>query len=154
MAARCYVDAAATGPTHDGAAWASAYTDLQLALADASCAEVWVAQGIYTPVTVAGDQDISFNIRPGVAVYGGFASVETTLGARDSAAHVTILSGDIDNNDDSNNADGNWHRRNQHRYRRPQHPPPRRHGRHCGHASHRHHRARRLHPDRRRQHQR
>ena len=113
-AATCYVNGASIG-ANSGVSWTDAYTDLQSALTDVGCTEVWVAQGVYKPVVpanigsvTAGERAVSFNIRPGVAVYGGFAGVETSVTARDPVAHVTILSGDIDANDDSNNADGNF----------------------------------------------
>lgn len=102
-AAVCYVNGAASGG--NGSSWAAAYKDLQSALTNASCTEVWVAQGVYKPTTTT-DRTISFNIKPGVAVYGGFAGGETSRGAADPVAHVTILSGDIDNNDA--NTDGNF----------------------------------------------
>jgi predicted outer membrane repeat protein len=110
----CYVNGAAGG-ANTGASWADAYTDLQSALTDVACTEVWVAQGVYKPVVpanvgsvTAGERAVSFNIPPGVAVYGGFAGGEASFTARDPAAHVTILSGDIDANDDNNNADNNF----------------------------------------------
>jgi hypothetical protein len=105
-AAICYVNGAASG-ANTGASWTDGYTDLQSALGDANCTEVWVAQGIYKP-TATTNQTLSFNIGPNVAVYGGFSGTETSLTERDPAAHVTILSADLDNNDDSNNADGNF----------------------------------------------
>jgi len=97
----CLVDAGKPAPG-DGATWASAYPDLQSALTDTHCTEIWVAKGIYKP---GASPDASFNIHPDVAVYGGFAGTETTRDARDPAANRTILSGDIDNNDI--NTDGN-----------------------------------------------
>ena len=110
----CYVNGAAGG-ANTGASWADAYTDLQSALTDVACTQVWVAQGVYKPVVPANvggvtisERAVSFNIRPGVAVYGGFAGGEASFATRDPAAHVTILSGDIDTNDDSNNADNNF----------------------------------------------
>lgn len=112
-AARCYVNGAAGG-VNSGTSWADAYTSLQTSLGDANCTEVWVAKGVYKPVvpvnigavTVA-ERSMSFNISPGVAVYGGFAGGEASLSARDPVLNATVLSGDLDNNDDSNNADGN-----------------------------------------------
>ncbi len=70
----------------------------------ASGDEVWVEAGVYKPGIHGGD---TFTIPPGVAVYGGFAGTETALSERDPAANVTVLSGDIDNNDsvDANGAD-------------------------------------------------
>ena len=82
--------------------WAAACT-LQTALGTAAGSdEVWVEAGTYKPGVHQGD---TFTIPPGVAVYGGFAGAETSLGERDPAVNVTILSGDIDNND--TNMDGN-----------------------------------------------
>lgn len=92
-AAVCYVNGAASG-ANTGATWAAAYTDLQSALTNASCSAVWVAQGTYKP-TAASDVNANFNIKPNVAVYGGFAGGETSLGARAPATHVTTLSGVI-----------------------------------------------------------
>ena len=101
-----YVNAAA-GPGGDGTNWATAYTDLQQALAAAQATEaIWVAQGTYKP-TSGTDRTISFALKAGVEVYGGFAGTETQLGQRDWVQHVTTLSGDIgvpgDNSDNSNN---------------------------------------------------
>ncbi|MDN5924953.1 MAG: hypothetical protein L0H70_08140, partial [Xanthomonadales bacterium] len=38
----CYVDASATSGSNNGSAWANAYLDLQSALTNANCTEVWV----------------------------------------------------------------------------------------------------------------
>ena len=100
-AARCYVNGAAVG-ANSGVSWTDSYIDLQSALTNANCAEVWVAQGVYKP-TATTNQAISFNVGPNVAVYGGFSGSEASLDARNPAAHVTVLSGDIDNNDASVN---------------------------------------------------
>jgi hypothetical protein len=100
-----YVDQTATGG-NNGDSWANALTDLQDALILAgACAgldEVWVATGVYTPGVSVGD---SFNLPPGVTLYGGFAATETLRSQRNFTANVTILSGDIDGND--TNSDGN-----------------------------------------------
>ncbi|HET8898808.1 MAG TPA: choice-of-anchor Q domain-containing protein [Rhodanobacteraceae bacterium] len=93
----CYVKHDAVG-SNNGSSWANAHTRLQDALASASCGEIRVANGIYTP-TDGSDRTISFKIRPGQRVYGGFNGTETTLAQRDPATHRTILSGDIDHND-------------------------------------------------------
>ncbi len=91
----CYVDAAAGG-YEDGSTWTDAFTTLQPALVEPACLEIWVAAGVYKPGT---SQTQSFVVGPGVAVYGGFAGGEEALAQRDWVANVTILSGDIDNND-------------------------------------------------------
>jgi predicted outer membrane repeat protein len=91
----CYVDVDATGDSN-GNSWEHAYTSLQYALNDANCTEIWVAEGIYKPGVDPSDK---FMIQAGEQVYGGFAGTETSLGQRDWNTHLTILSGDIDNDD-------------------------------------------------------
>lgn len=53
----------------------------------------------YTPTVAAAPQFperiVTFNVRPGVAVYGGFAGTETRRSQRDFTTHRAILSGDI-----------------------------------------------------------
>ncbi|MBI5296809.1 MAG: S-layer homology domain-containing protein [Chloroflexi bacterium] len=70
----------------------------------ASGQEIWVKAGVYKP-TGGTDRAATFQLKDGVAVYGGFAGTETARDQRGLAANVTILSGDIDNNDI--NTDGN-----------------------------------------------
>jgi len=101
-----YVDRDAPGSTHDGVLWTTAYTNVQAALAVAiSGHEVWVAEGVYTPGS-ADQRDATFTLKNGVALYGGFAGTETARDQRDWTANITVLSGDIDNND--TNTDGNY----------------------------------------------
>lgn len=62
---------------------------------------VWVAKGTYKPTT-GTDRTLSFFLKPGVVLQGGFAGYETFLTQRSITANPTILSGDIDtvgNND-------------------------------------------------------
>jgi hypothetical protein len=101
-----YVKWNATG-ANDGSSWADAYTDLQSALAAASNGdEIWVAAGTYKP-TPTIDRSISFVLKNGVAVYGGFAGTETAHTQRDYETNLTILSGDIGVQDD--NSDNSYH---------------------------------------------
>ena len=75
--------------------WATAYTELQLALAAAGSGdEIWVAAGTYKP-TASADRTISFAMKNGVGVYGGFNGTETLRSQRDPVANATVLSGDI-----------------------------------------------------------
>ena len=99
-----YVKPVASG-TGDGSSWADASDNLQ-AMIDASGTgdEVWVAAGTYKPTTT-NDRSISFVMKNGVAIYGGFNGTETLLSQRNWVTNVTILSGDIgtvgDNSDNS-----------------------------------------------------
>ncbi|HMM99089.1 MAG TPA: choice-of-anchor Q domain-containing protein, partial [Anaerolineales bacterium] len=102
----CYVDADVVGGANNGASWSDAYIDLQNALADNACTEIWVAAGTYKP-TSGGDRGISFNLKSGVAIYGGFAGTETQRSERDVDANVAILSGDIGTQGD--NSDNSYH---------------------------------------------
>ena len=101
-----YVDDDATG-ANDGSSWADAYNVLQDALDDAVAGDdIWVAAGTYCPSVEhggTGGQYRSFQMKNGVAMYGGFAGVESPgsfdVGDRDLVTNETILSGDL-------NADG------------------------------------------------
>ena len=89
-----YVKWDATG-THTGTSWTNAFADLQSALAAASSGdEIWVAAGTYKPTT-GTDRTISFALKNGVGIYGGFAGGETLRSQRNPIANITILSGDI-----------------------------------------------------------
>ncbi|MCQ3947989.1 MAG: hypothetical protein DPW21_15050, partial [Anaerolineae bacterium] len=101
----CYVDINANG-LNNGSSWDDAYSDLQSALADSACTEIWVAAGTYKP-TSGGDRGISFNLKSGVELYGGFAGTETQRSERDVDANETILSGDIGTQGDKN--DNSYH---------------------------------------------
>jgi hypothetical protein len=91
-----YVDAAAAG-SNDGTSWANAYTDLQSALSAAVYGDkIWVKAGTYKP-TAGVDCTISFSMRNGVDMYGGFAGTETALSQRTAwGTNATILDGDLD----------------------------------------------------------
>src|SRR5688572_23455165 len=79
-----FVKAGATG-AGDGTSWADAYTSLRSPLSFAQSGdEVWVAAGTYRPAKAG--RTISFLIKSGVILRGGFAGSETALGERDLAA--------------------------------------------------------------------
>ncbi len=87
-----YVKAGANG---DGKTWATATGDLQNALQTATKGdEIWVSKGVYYPTT-DNNRTISFQIKDGVALYGGFAGTETLIGDRIIKANYSILSGEI-----------------------------------------------------------
>ncbi|MFL5747682.1 MAG: choice-of-anchor Q domain-containing protein, partial [Niastella sp.] len=78
-----------------GNSWATAFTDLNAALAVANYGdEIWVAQGTYKPTTTT-NRAATFFMTNGYYVYGGFAGTETALTQRNPTINVTILSGDI-----------------------------------------------------------
>ena len=96
--ARLYVKAGATG-ANTGLSWSDAFTDLQTALNFSGCSgnltEIWVASGTYKPTT-GTDRTISFAMKNGVAIYGGFVGTETSLSQRVlTYPSSTTLSGDL-----------------------------------------------------------
>jgi predicted outer membrane repeat protein len=105
-----YVDASVTG-THDGTTWPTAYPDLKPVLDGASGynRQIWVAKGTYKP-TSGTDRTATFQLFNNVALYGGFEGAdstlylggETALSQRDPSGNSTILSGDLNGNDDPN----------------------------------------------------
>ncbi|QKZ12589.1 right-handed parallel beta-helix repeat-containing protein [Spirosoma sp. KUDC1026] len=85
----------------DGSSWASASANLQ-AIINASTAgdQVWVAAGTYKPGgNTNTDRLISFSMKDGVAIYGGFIGLETALSERPTSITTSpsssILSGDL-----------------------------------------------------------
>ena len=88
----------ATG-RNNGTSWTNAYTDLQAALAAAKSGdEIWVAAGTYNPTT-GTDRSVSFVMKEGVALYGGFNGDEKEREKRNWRHHETFLSGDIGTRD-------------------------------------------------------
>ncbi|MGH7243279.1 MAG: choice-of-anchor Q domain-containing protein [Phycisphaerales bacterium] len=100
-AAVIYVNAGAA-PGGNGSSWATARNDLQAALSAAQSGdEVWVAQGVYKPHPT--DRAVSFELKSGVAIYGGFTGVEDSLLQR-SPANTSTLSGEINAGGSSDNS--------------------------------------------------
>ena len=109
-----YVDADRP-PGGDGQTWKTAYQDLREALEDANASpadfvQVWAADGTYRPNPPQGDRGVSFVVRHGVELYGGFGGWESDLDERDPFQYPTILSGDLDSNDHSGTiSDNSFH---------------------------------------------
>ena len=82
---------------NDGSSWAVPVTLQQALTASSICTEIWVKKGVYKPT--GANNNATFDIASGVEVYGGFAGSETARSQRDPSANLTVLSGDIDNND-------------------------------------------------------
>ena len=77
-----------------GDTWANACT-LQNALSLSTAGDqIWVAKGTHKP-TSGKDRMATFNLKSGVAIYGGFAGSEDDLSQRNPVSNVTVLSGDI-----------------------------------------------------------
>ncbi|MCK5612241.1 right-handed parallel beta-helix repeat-containing protein, partial [Candidatus Pacearchaeota archaeon] len=94
-----YVDGDAA-PDGDGSSWANAYDDLQEALSAAvSGDEIWVAAAS-SPYVPGSQRSDSFSLKDGVSLYGGFNRTEKYRSQRDWTTNVTVLSGDINGDDD------------------------------------------------------
>lgn len=98
-----YVDSTASG-SNNGTSWINAFQDLQDALDAAGTNNIiLVAAGSYYPdeglSVTPGDRNTSFQLKNGVALYGGFAAGGSAWASRNPTAYVTILSGDLNQND-------------------------------------------------------
>ncbi|MBN1846579.1 MAG: cadherin-like domain-containing protein, partial [Sedimentisphaerales bacterium] len=104
-----YVDSQAGGSSC-GRCWQDAFISLDAALAAAGTfagafdpagrdpnsyypEEIWIAEGTYFPLAFGWQQQASFQLKTGLALYGGFAGQETNLNQRDWLEHETILAG-------------------------------------------------------------
>jgi hypothetical protein len=96
-----YVDADADG-ANNGSSWIDAFNYLQDALTAAQTGdEIRVAQGIYRPVHPYGSREVSFVIDKEIVIKGGYAGPgHSNPDERDIQTYVTVLSGDINANDD------------------------------------------------------
>src|SRR5262249_46288386 len=95
-----YVDSSATG-SNNGTTWTNAYVSLQSALPAAIPGdEIRVPDppavaNYYKPPT-GTDRTITFQLKSGVAMYGGYAgSGAPNPDTRDVALYTTVLSGDV-----------------------------------------------------------
>ena len=106
-----YVDDDATG-ANDGSSWQDAFIYLQDALDAAhSGDELWAAEGVYKP-DLGGDREATFQLKDGVAIYGGFPSGGGNWGDRDANVYETVLSGDLNGDDGpdfANNGENSYH---------------------------------------------
>jgi len=103
-----YVRKDATGNSN-GKSWENAFTELHAAIQAAIPGDqIWVAFGNYGPGAERSD---TFLLKSGVLLLGGFSGSETTHEERNYDANPTILSGDINGNDDgfANNDENNYH---------------------------------------------
>lgn len=115
-----FVDADATG-NNTGTNWADAYSYLQDALVDANSAgvpiEIRVGQGIYKPDQGAGitrgDRQATFQLINRVKIKGGYAGfAHPDPNFRDVNDNETILSGDLNGDDEpnfANNGENSYH---------------------------------------------
>ncbi|GAB3990636.1 fibronectin type III domain-containing protein [Spirosoma daeguense] len=104
-----YVKAGGAG-TGSGNSWANASGDLQSQINVAGAQQVWVAQGIYKPgLSVGTNRALSFSMKNGVAIYGGFAPTgnPASLSERKPISFTTVLSGDIGTA--GNSTDNSYH---------------------------------------------
>ncbi len=97
-----FVDLASAGG--DGRSWANAFPSLNAAfeaavMSDNVVQEIWVMAGVYAPAEADGARTESFHLPSGVAVYGGFAGDETFRNQRDPVSNLTVLTGDLNGND-------------------------------------------------------
>ena len=106
-----YVDGAVIS-SGDGKNWQEAFNTVQEALtASLAGDEIWATQGTYTPGPAGTDRTATFQLKPGVALYGGFSGTELSREERNWKEHITILSGDINGDDDgfTNNDENVYH---------------------------------------------
>lgn len=123
---REYTEEVGTTSTALGYSWANAFTSLQDALNEAESlqsdsddlqVEIWVAAGIYYPITQSQAESYSalgfwdryahFRMLNNVAIYGGFPANGGTWKQRNWETNTTILSGNI--GDQGSSTDNSLH---------------------------------------------
>ena len=81
----------------DGTSWANAFNNLQDAIASADSGDTLkIAEGVYKP-TSGMDRLATFNLKGGISLSGGYAGNGSD--ERDREKYITILSGDLQGND-------------------------------------------------------
>jgi len=98
-----YVNVNTSSTTQNGESWNTAYKFLQDAILNAQNGDqIWVASGTYFPDEAnhsdikPNDPQISFEMKNGVSIYGGFSGNESTIDQRNIVENITVLSGEID----------------------------------------------------------
>ncbi len=101
-----YVDGQANGSVQDGSSWCTAYRSLQEAISSVLAIEPTqfrLADGVYKPgpTASADPREATFAIPGGFSIMGGFAGCGASdADQRDPKVHQTILSGDLNGDDD------------------------------------------------------
>ncbi len=102
-------------PGGNGSSWANAFNNLQDALDAAETCdidEIWVAEGVYYPSKNKEGAEVTnrgatFFIDRNIRIYGGFPAMGNPFMLdRDPQINKTVLSGDVDQNDE--NPDGDF----------------------------------------------
>lgn len=102
-AERYYVKQGGTGDGRNS--WNAASGNLRALLESAGAGdEIWVAGGVYRPHP--NSAEVSFVLKEGVKLYGGFNGTETALSQRNGETNVTILTGDLGGDDHGRDARG------------------------------------------------
>ena len=106
-----FVRADATG-VNNGSSWDDAFVEVATAIAFARAGdEIHVAAGTYRPDYDSrarehtGDRSATFQLEVGVTLLGGFPAEGGTLEERSPIDHVTLLSGDLNGDDDADDGD-------------------------------------------------
>jgi predicted outer membrane repeat protein len=108
LSSTIYVDVNSPGPTRDGTTWQHAYSTLPQALTASDAGdEIHIADGTYKPTTTT-NRAVFIQLKDGVRIFGGYAGYgAANPDARDIAANVTILSGNIGST--ASAADNSYH---------------------------------------------
>ncbi len=106
-----YIDSSNNTITGNGTSWAKSFTSLADALniLNASPAvfkgtgtQVWITKGTYLPTSditgksnLVNPSDLTFNIKNGIKLYGGFNGTESSINQRNILINKAILSGNL-----------------------------------------------------------